>query len=161
MLHLVGQIRWLPSAKIAIQAWVDGGCLPIPEHGRLTHYNTRRAAQVLKLSLIASVARNNEMVVEPQDVDTALAWLLEAESHMPDIFRHMTATPESRSMEDARFYMKQMMEKVHGPVPEHFLLAFLKDRIPSQHLAKVIEVMVKSRMLKSIYKDGMTYYTVL
>jgi hypothetical protein len=160
VLHLVGQIRWTDVAKVAAQKWADNGCLPVPEHGRLTHYNTRRLTQVLKLSLIASVARNNDMLVEPQDFDTGLAWLLEAESHMPDIFRHMTTTPESRSMEDARFYMKQMMEKVHGPVPEHFLLAFLKDRIPSQHLTKVIEVMVKSRMLKSLYKDGVTYYTV-
>jgi hypothetical protein len=62
-------------------------------------------------------------------------------------------------MEDARFFIKQLQEKMHGPVPEHFLLGFLKDRIASQHLAKVIEVMVKSRMLKNMYKDGITYYT--
>jgi hypothetical protein len=161
MLHLVGQVRWSIPAKKAIQKWVDEGCPPVPEHGRLLHYNTRRATQVLKLGLIATVARNNDMLVEPQDFDAALAWLLEAEAVMPDIFRQMTTTAESRSMEDARFYMKQMGNKLGGPVPEHFLLGFLKDRIPSQNLAKVIEIMVKAKILKMQFKDGITYYTAL
>jgi hypothetical protein len=159
IMHLVGQVQWSPPAKKAIQKWANDGRLPVPEHGRLTHYNTRRTTQVLKLGLIASVARNNDMLVEPQDFDMALAWLLEAERVMPDIFRQMSTTAESRSMEDARFYLKQLSVKLNGPVPEHFLLAFLKDRIPSQHLAKVIEIMVKSRMLKASYKDGITFYT--
>jgi hypothetical protein len=159
ILHLVGQVQWSLPAKKAIQKWANDGRPPVPEHGRLTHYNTRRTTQVLKLGLIASVARNNDMLVEPQDFDMALAWLLEAERVMPDIFRQMSTTVESRSMEDARFYLKQVSVKLNGPVPEHFLLAFLKDRIPSQHLAKVIEIMVKSRMLKASYKDGITFYT--
>ena len=161
MMHLVGKIVWSEPAKIALQQWVNNGCQPVPEHGRLTHYNTRRSTQVLKLSLVASVARNNDLLVEPRDFNTALAWLLEAESVMPDIFRQMSTTAESRSMEDARFFMKQMSSKLNGPVPEHFLLGFLKDRIPSQNLTKVIEVMVKSRMLKNTYKDGITYYSAI
>lgn len=157
--HLVGKIQWTDTAKLTLQKWANEGCPPVPEHGRLTHYVTRRLAHLLKLSLTASVARNNEMLVEPQDVHTGLSWLIEAEHAMPDIFRQMTTTPESRSMEDARFYLKQMSEKISGPVPEHFLLAFLRDRIPSHSLEKVIEIMVKSRMLKRSYDKGITFYT--
>jgi len=160
VLRMVGEVLWTTPAITAIQKWYNDGCNPVPEHGRLIHYNTRRTTHLLKLGLIAAVS-NGHAKVETSDFDLALSWLLEAEATMPDIFRHMTATAESRSMEDARFYIKQLQEKMHGPVPEHFLLAFLKDRIASQHLAKVIEVMVKSRMIKNMYKDGITYYTAL
>jgi hypothetical protein len=159
VLNLVGQAVWTPEAKRAIQDWRNDGAPPVPEHNRLAHYNTRRTTMALKLSLIASVARTNELRVYPEDFHTARAWLLDAEARMPEIFRQMTATAESRSMEDARFHVKEMMKKLNGPVPEHFLLGFLRNRIQAQHLAKVIEVMVKSRMLKAEYKNGITYYS--
>jgi hypothetical protein len=160
MMTLAGQIRWRTDAREAIQAWARGGAQPVPEHGRLTHYNSRRVTHVLKLALIASVARSDEPEVLPEDLDTATGWLLEAENYMPDIFRAMTTTPESRSMEDARFYIKQMHDKLKNPVPEHYLIDFLKHRTAPQNIAKMIEVMIKSRMLVHKYDSmGNATYT--
>lgn len=160
MMALVGQAQWWPEAKAAIQKWANGGSQPVPEHGRLAHYNSRRLTHLLKLSLIASVARSNDMTVVPQDFDTALAWLLEAESFMPDIFRAMTTTPESRSMEDARYYIRQLWKKMNGPVPEHYLIDFLKHRTAPQNIAKMIEIMTKAKMIQHQYdKSGNSLYT--
>jgi hypothetical protein len=157
--HLFGQVIWTPEAKATIQKWVAGGEQPVPEHGRLTHYNTRRQSHMLKLSTIASVSRTNAMVVLPEDFDTALAWLVEAENAMPDIFRSMATTVESRSMEDARFHIAQLFKKLNGPVPERYVVDFLKHRAQPQNIMKMIEIMEKSGMVKKIFgKDGTTYY---
>jgi hypothetical protein len=64
-------------------------------------------------------------------------------------------------MEDARYALKQRYDKTNVPVPEYFLLSFLKDRIPSQNLSKVVEVMVKTRMLKVEIRGGIAHYTPL
>ena len=157
--HLRGQVVWCPAARDAIQKWANAGEQPVPEHGRLLHYNSRRVAHILKLSVIASVSRSNDLIILPEDFDTALSWLLEAEAVMPDIFRAMTTTPESRSMEDARFYMKQLSKKLGGPVPEHYLVDFLKHRTQPQNIAKMIEVMVKAKMLAHKYDaHGISHY---
>ena len=147
---LVGQMLWNKEAQAAIMGWVRGGEQPVPEHGRLLHYSTRRLQHVLKLGLIAAVSRAASEIC-PEDFQTGLAWLIEAESFMPDIFRAMTTTPESRSMEDARFYMKQMYEKLKGPVPEYYLIDFLKHRTTPQNISKMVEIMIKARMLQHKY----------
>ena len=158
-MQLFGQIIWHQSTKTAIQKWMSDGEQPVPEHARLTHYNTRRAAHLLKLSLIACVARSNSMQIMPEDFDMALSWLIEAEGFMPDIFRSMTTTPESRSMEDAQYEIKRLYKKLAGPVPEHYLVAFLKHRTQPQNIVKMIEVMVRAKMIRhQIGKDGNFYY---
>lgn len=148
----IGQIEWTKEAQNAMQGWMVAGYQPEPEHGRLLHYKTRRTQHMLKLSLVAAVSRGDEMKVRIEDFETAKGWLFEAESYMPDIFRAMTTTPESRSMEDARFYLKQLAKKLNGgSVPEHYLVDFLKHRTAPQNISKMIEVMVKAKMLRHVY----------
>lgn len=156
--NLVGQCLWTPEAKSEITKWHLGGCKPVPGHGRLAHYNSRRVLQVLKLGTIAAIARDNSMSVTTEDYETGKAWLLEAESHMPDIFKNMSQTPEARAMEDARFYMTQLNGATRGPVPEHFLINFLKDRVPSHSINKVIEVMVRSKQMEAVVVNGVVHY---
>jgi len=159
IMNLNGQVIWSNEAKAAIHAWVAGGEQVVPDHARLTHYNTRRVVHLLKLSLIASISRGNTMSVQPRDFEVALAWLLEAESFMPDIFRAMSTTPESRSMDDAHHYIREMFRKLQGGVPEHYLVGFLKHRTTPQNIQKMIEVMVKSRMIRHEYdKSGNSSY---
>ena len=154
-----GQSVWTAEARKEIQDWVNAGLPPAPEHARLTHYKSRRMVHALKLGTVASIARGGKLEVLPEDFHTALAWLLEVEDLMPDIFSSMSMTAEARIMEDARYHIKKIYEKSKRPVPEYHLMNYLKDRIPSQNLAKVIEVMVKSRMLKVEYVSGLAHYT--
>lgn len=155
-----GQMFWEREVQIALGNWIAGGEQPVPEHNRLLHYNSRRSAHIIKLGMIARMARTNEGKVSMEDLDTAMSWLLEAESFMPDIFRSMATTPESRSMEDAKFFISQIFAKIKRPVPEHYLLDFLKHREKPQNIQKMIDLMVRSRMLKHTYdSNGNSFYT--
>jgi len=103
------------------------------------------------------------MEVIEEDFDTAKGWLFEAERLIPEIFKSMATTAESRIMEDAHYYMSDLYRKMNRPVPEHHLYAFLKNRTASQNIKKVIETMERSRMIKGEYsaKDAATCYTPL
>jgi len=163
IMHLVGKVQWNDAAMKATDAWMRAGEKPVPEHGRLASYNTRRTTMLLKLSLIASISRNSSMEVIEEDFDTAKGWLFEAERLIPEIFKSMATTAESRIMEDAHYYMSDLYRKMNRPVPEHHLYAFLKNRTASQNIKKVIETMERSRMIKGEYsaKDAATCYTPL
>jgi len=156
-----GKAMWTLEAQREIQNWVRGGEQPVPDHGRLEHYRSRRAAHVLKLGVVAALTHRHELQVFPEDFHQALAWLLEAESLMPEIFRQMTTTPEALAMEDTRDHLMKIYKTIGGPVPEHFLYDFLKHRVASPYLAKTIETMVKSNMLKVEFKQGVPHYTPL
>jgi hypothetical protein len=86
-----GQLSWTPKAQELIQGWVTLGCQPVPTHPKLSTYNTRRTLQVIKLCIIACVSRTSEMLITEDDVTTAIAWLLEVEQYMPDIFKDMSS----------------------------------------------------------------------
>jgi hypothetical protein len=157
---LCGQAVWNEDAKIAITKWASSGEKPVPNHTRLTHYNSRRTTHLLKLSTIISVSRSSELRVSLEDFHTASSLLFTTEKTMPEIFRQMTVTRESRTMEDAQFYMLQLYEKLQRPVPEMYLYDFLKQRCAPQYIGKTIEVMLKAHMLQQRHDDwGNSEYT--
>lgn len=158
---LFGKMEWTEAAKAAIVEWDQEDLAPIPSHGKLTHYNSRRLAHVIKLSMIASVSRTSELIIEPEDFLVARRWLLEAEVLMPDIFLSMGLNADSRAMEDCWYFVYQTFSKTKASVGEHHIVDFLSKRVPSYQVTKVIEIMVKSKMLKVEFKEGMPVYTPL
>lgn len=156
--NTAGQALWTKEAQFAMTLWDKSGRKPVPTHGRLTHYNSRRTVHVLKLAIVSALSRNCDLSVTKEDFETAREWLFEAEDLMPDIFKNMSVTTEARAMEDARYYLGQLHDKFKGAVPEHFLISFLKDRIPSHSLAKVIETMCRSKMIEQVAVNGLMHY---
>ena len=154
---LYGEAIWTKEAANAVQAWNDAGLKPVPQHGRLQNYNSRRLVHVLKLAIIASMARDSVLTVTREDYEQALEWLLEAEDLMPHIFSKLAVTPEARAMQDA-MYKVNLLYKGNGksPVPEHELVrALIQSKVRGTEVMKVADLMVKARML-DIVKDNST-----
>jgi hypothetical protein len=68
---LYGKLSWEPDAAAAISEWNRRGLAPVPEHNKLTHYNTRRLAHVIKLCMVACVSRTNDLRITAHDYQTA------------------------------------------------------------------------------------------
>lgn len=145
-----GKMTWDQEAADAIVAWDNAGLPPVPEHGKLAHYNSRRLAHAIKLCMVASASRGSDLRVSLSDYQTALDWLLEAEALIPDIFRSYGVSAEGRVMEDAWYYVFKNYSKNQRPTPHHHLMHFLKDRAPSHTIPKIIDIMVQSHMLKIV-----------
>jgi hypothetical protein len=155
---LYGKVTWSKEAMAAISAWDKVYLEPIPEHGKLVHYNSRRLAHIIKLCVVASVSRSSEMEITIEDFQEAQNWLLEAEVVMPDIFKSMGVSGDARAMEDTWYFVYQLYGKSKRPVMEHLIISFLKDRVPSYSLNKIIEVMVRSKILKLELINGVPAY---
>jgi hypothetical protein len=158
---LYGEAVWSREAMEAIELWYKEGAKPAPLHGRLQNYNTRRVLHTLKLAIIASMARDNDLIVQLEDFEMAREWLLEAERHMPEIFKRMSVTVEARAIDDAMFRMEQLYAKTGEPVPEHYLIqALISSKIKGTDAPKVADLMVKARRLRLVRNEttGQLWY---
>lgn len=146
--NLTGEFVWTPEAKAELHAWHRAGGPPRPTHSRLTHYVGRRSLHVVKLAMISSVSRSHEMIVTVEDVERGRDWLLNAEKTMPDIFRAMNQKSDSQIISELHLHLWRLWATNtlgnRKPLHEKVLYEFLQARIPSEKIAKIIEVAKKT-----------------
>jgi hypothetical protein len=151
---LQGQLRVTDAYRSAYNQWRKADCPPKPTHPRLQHYCTRRAAHVLKLSIISAVDRGDLLVADEPDFDRACAWIFEAEGAMPYTFQVNTST-DSRALDELIHFVE-----VKGEVSEAQLVRFACERIPAGSIDKLITLMLSTRMIKISKQDkyGMKFF---
>jgi len=154
-----GKFGFSPEAASAMGAWHMAGGPPQPEHPKLTNYLGRRTVHLLKLCMVASVSDSDDFIITIDHYQKALDWLLEAESNMPDIFRSMNTGGDSKAIEDCWYFVYSIFVKEKRPIAEHRVFAFLRERIPSHSVGKVLEVMVRSNVLKQHLDGGVITYS--
>lgn len=145
---MAGEITFSEDAAKAISAWHLAGGPPAPDHPRLGNYNTRRTAHLLKLCMVASVSTRDTLIVEVDDLNRALDWLLEAEMLMPDIFKAMVVNADMKAMDECWHFAYTIFMKEQQPVAEHRLVAFLQERVPVQNVMRMLSVMESAKILE-------------
>ena len=155
---MFGRFEFTPEAGAAVSAWHQAGGPPAPDHPKLTHYITRRTAHVLKLCMVASAAESNDRIITLHHYQTALSWILDAEAQMPDIFRSMNTGGDARAIEEAWHFIYHIYIKEKRPVAEHRLIRFLQEKVPSHSVERIVQVMVKSQILKQDVSSGVLAY---
>lgn len=148
---LYGHMRWESDAMETIDSWYMGGELPVPTHPKLEFYNRTRGVFLLKLSLIAAVSRNNEMVIRKEDILRALDWLLEAEKVMPDIFRSMVGKSDKDVIGELHTYMSARFAAQRSKAIEgEFIRRFLLERVPHEKVESLIQAAEKANIIARV-----------
>lgn len=147
-----GEFVWEDAAKNELNAWNHSGCPPAPQHSRLAHYCGRRAVHALKLSMISSASRSPELIVTLEDFERAQHWLIEAEKRMPDVFRAMGQKGDMQIIADLHLHLYRLWSSkainLRQPIPEKEVYKFLHTRVPSEKIARLIEVAEKTGYIK-------------
>lgn len=150
---LFGPVKWEESAMHEIDSWYMSGEEPVPQHSKLVSYNKSRGVFALKLSLIASLSRSNEMVIRKMDVDRGLGWLLEAERVMPDIFRAMVGRSDKDVIAEMHMYVTAKYAQTAGKPPlerkvkGEDIRRFLLERVPHEKVASIIDAAEKANII--------------
>jgi hypothetical protein len=139
---LEGQFNVTADFGIAMHNWKTGGFEPVPDHPKLAHYASRRFAHLLKLSMIASIDRSNELIVRLEDFNRAKQWLIEAEVTMPFIFKEGSIVPDSKIMDEIAHFVR-----TRGEVSEHLVRNFARQRVPAMHIEYIMKTMEGARIL--------------
>jgi len=142
---LFGNMQWEEEAMLFIDQWYMSGELPVPNHSKLQFYCKTRGVFALKLALIASISRSNEMVIRLEDCDRALGWMLEAERVMPDIFRAMVGKSDKDVISEMHMYVTAKFGSMAGkPLAERkvkgeAIRQFLLERVPHEKIESIIK----------------------
>lgn len=155
---LFGKMTWEQGASDALSAWNRAGLPPVPEHNKLTHYNSRRLVHVIKLCMIASISRSSDLVITAEDYQQALGWLLNAEERVVDIFHSMGVAGDSAAIDDTWDFIFRLHSKEKRAISEHRVVRFLQSKVPSHNIMKVIEIMSRSGMIKLDMTGGVNGY---
>lgn len=154
---LYGKMQWEPDAAAAISEWNRKGLPPVPEHNKLQHYNTRRLAHVIKLCMVASIARTSDLKITLEDYQTALGWVLETETYLPDLFNSRGVAGDNAAIDDTwDFVFRAYNKEGKKPVLEHRIVNFVRTKVPSHQVMKIIEIMVRSGILQEVPMIGGT-----
>lgn len=139
---LYGEFTITQSYKDAVNYWRSAGEPPTPDHPKLVHYITRRRVHIYKLSMIASINKSSGLVLTEADFLQALEWLVQAETHMPDIFKAGALNADSAAMDEIQHFVRinDMGQGVH----ENRIVHFAQQRIPITSILRVVDIMVGS-----------------
>jgi hypothetical protein len=148
MYKLYGEVTVTDEAKVAINEWSKQGGPPIPDHPKLVSYCARRAAHLLKLCIIASVASDGERIVTLDHFAEALDWLVQLETFMPDVFKSMKVGGDGRAIEECWHYAYQVWMKTKEPVPEFRIVQFLQEKVPVHNISRILDVMERAKLLE-------------
>jgi len=152
---LYGRKDGTPETAAMIQEWEDEGGPPAPDHYKLVNYLGRRTTNMLKLCMVASISRSNELIIRPDDFFMALEWLKSAEALMPDVFKSMrSSTTDVVAMEEAWYELWKISQKDPRPISESRVLALLTRQVPSFNLPRVVDLMIRLNMLTVVGADG-------
>lgn len=148
VMKLWGEFSWTKDAAHKIQDWdAHAGKLTEPQHTKLEHYNARRIMHLLKLCMIASVSRSNDLIITEADFDRALRWLIAAEITMPDVFRNMSQKSDANTIQELHFYAWQIYAKEKKPIHEARLIHFLQTKVPADRVQRVLEIAERADIL--------------
>lgn len=157
--ELYGKMEFTPEAAKLITAWHKAKGPPAPDHPKLANYNTRRTAHLLKLCMVASVASGNDLLITEEHYVEALSWLIELEETIPDIFKSMKTAGDSKTIEEAYYYVYKSFVKDKKLVSETRLMAFLSERTPAHNVERIATLMVKGGLLnRKIMTTGVYGY---
>lgn len=135
---MFGCMSWTEEASSRLATWHRAKGPPVPVHSKLVHYNNSRTMFAIKLSIVSAVARTGELVIEDLDVQRALGWLIDAESRMPDVFREMIGKSDSQVIDELHYMMVMEQSKVKKPLQTSVLWEFLRQRVPSEKIEKIL-----------------------
>jgi hypothetical protein len=155
---LYGQMLFETEAQKQIREWVLARNKPEPEHPRLYSYNARRTAHLLKLSMVATAARSNDLIITKADYETAYSWMLEAENNMPDIFKSMRTGADTQAIENVWYFVMKQYAKESRPIAEQRIIALLSEQVASHQIMKIVEIMTRSGMILPEIVRGITCY---
>lgn len=149
---LFGEFKVTEDYRKLILAWREAGEVvegfPLPAHPKLLHYNSRRRSNLYKLSMIASVDKSDVLLLDRDAFNTAMGWLVEAESEMHNIFKAGVSGADGKAMEEILFLIKQA-DKGAG-VGEHVIHRVASQYLPIHAAARIIEVLEKSGMIEAV-----------
>lgn len=142
-----GQFVISEEAKSVFRNWQESGFSPVPDHGKLAHYNTRRPTHALKLSMVSSFSKSSDLVISGAHMEEAINWMLGAEDHMTEIFKEMIPTVHKELIEEVFRFLMIRFNRTQKFIPESSVVSFLSARLPANMINYTIDNLINGNVI--------------
>jgi hypothetical protein len=149
-----GEITFTPEAAEMIDEWYLNGQSPQPDHPKLTNYNTRRPAHILKLCQVAAILKMDEMVIDVPEVQRAMDWLMDAETAIPEIFKAMASGGDAKVMQECWHFLFRYKNERKTGAPMPLVVKFLAQQVPTYKVPQIIALMEQANMIRQVASKG-------
>lgn len=147
--NLYGEMKFTAGAAAMMDKFhLTDGANTAPEHPKLISYSIRRTVHLIKLCMVVSASRSDELIIREEDFQVALDYMIEAERQMPEIFKAASSGGAGKTMEEAWYYIFTIHSKEQKPVLKHRLIQFLKERVPVHNIETTIKMMEQGNMIE-------------
>ena len=147
---IYGECSFTPEALEFLNRWhVQEQDFDKPKHPRLRFYCSRRTQHLMKLSTIASFSESLSKRITLDNVHRALDWLIEAESHMPEIFDELRSGGDMAVIRDAASWVISVCAKTGKPVGEAELRMYLSSRVLAYRHEAIMDIMEAGKLVKA------------
>jgi hypothetical protein len=143
---LQGEFKIDEKFSTRFHEWRKAGCIPVPGHPKLLHYSTRRWAHLLKLSMVSSVDRGDNLKLTEEDFSRAQGWLLEAERSMGSIFSEGYSIQDFKAQDELLHFIKNQ----GAYIPEEKIVREARRLIPIYAVTKTIDMLERSGLITSV-----------
>lgn len=124
-----------------------------PRHPKLEWYKGRRPGHVIKLAMVFSAARRNDMVIRLEDLYDAIEMLEQTEVKMARTFAGVGANPLSSAQEDMKTWIAQVKVANIRQIVERYQSDFTMEEI-----RRVIQTLVITRVIKFDPHNEVAYW---
>lgn len=148
---LCGWVQWSKEAvALYHEWWVRHGGQPVPTAKRLAMgYNSRREIHFAKLAMVMSLSRSDELIVQLEDVQEAITFLITVEDRMKFVFNEMASTGSMIAIEEA-IDMVRAATAEGKAVDEAQIISFLMQRFPSTQVHSLVTNLIQSKAIKNV-----------
>lgn len=147
---LHGKFEWTKGAMAMLEDWVKKGAPPAPEHGKLESYSMRRPLHVLKLCMVSSAMRSNDLQITEDDLKRAFVWLFGAEEHMTDVFKDMVYKSDAQVIAELHYFAWRIWVKEKKPIHKSRLVHFLHTKVPAERIQRVLDIADQSKIIVNL-----------
>lgn len=156
----IGEYRVTDDYRKLVADWRTAGEPPAPTHPKLLHYTTRRRVHLFKLSMVSAADRSDVLLLTADDFHRALAWLIEAEASMSDIFKAGAGNADAKAIDEIYHFVLTTCAGGRR-IPAYRIINFAKARVPLHSVERVLTVMEKSGLIKQAGLDPRNKNVVL
>lgn len=150
---LEGTMQYAPDAKAWFKKWYKGYDMPDTCEPVLTGYYGRRHTYVSKLGTLLSLARNDELIIEKNDLLLANSLLNDQEKWLPKVIMML----QTSVVGEANTMIMNMIGRM-GRLEHSDLLRKVSYKIGAQELVVVLDTLRQSRQIDMTEVNGKIYY---
>ena len=140
---LEGEYAFDQAVIQEIEAWYTTGLAPWPEHARLDAYRQRRITHFMKLMIIHSASRTNDLSIQQIDFNWAQKVMLTTERAMIGVADRLSSNPHAETIEAALAIIQQEYARTGKPVAEETIRSAVYRMVPLPILQYVMDELPK------------------